>query len=158
MSDLSPEAVEIERYGPLDLDAIMEIEVASFTAPWSRSSYEELAPLDSVDIWVARAGGRLVGYMLFQHVGSEMELHTLAVAPDMRRRGIAKRLLETMSSEAARLDVKDIFLQVRPTNGAARALYGAMGFKEVGLRRAYYKDDGEDALVLKLVMGERQQE
>ena len=143
-------AVTIERYAPRDIDELMAIEVRSFSAPWSRESYEELWPLESVDIWVARLGGGLVGYMLLQHIGEEMELHTLATSPEMRRRGVARKLLGHMIDEAKRLGVLRIFLQVRPSNAPARALYASLGFLPVGLRRKYYKDDDEDALVLKL--------
>jgi len=146
-------AVTIERYAPKDIDELMAIEVRSFSAPWSRESYEELWPLESVDIWVARDGGKLAGYMLLQHIGEEMELHTLATAPEMRRRGVARRLLTHMMDEARRMGVLRIFLQVRPSNAPARALYASLGFLPVGLRRKYYKDDDEDALVLKLEIG-----
>lgn len=143
-------SLRIEPYAQADLDGLMEIENLSFTAPWSRQSYEELWPLESVDIWVARHGTELVGYMLFQHIGEEMELHTLGVRPERRRQGIARRLIEHMIAEARRLGVRRIFLQVRPSNEAARALYGVFGFKVIGLRHGYYRDNNEDALVLRL--------
>lgn len=143
-------ALCIEPYGPGDLDALMEIENRAFTAPWSRQSYEELWPLESVDIWVARRGKELVGYMLLQHIGEEMELHTLGVRPELLRQGIARGLMEHMISEARRLGIRRIFLQVRPSNAPARSLYDAFGFKAVGVRHGYYRDDNEDALVLRL--------
>lgn len=142
----------IVRYTPADLDALMEIENASFTAPWSRESYEELAPLESISIWVAKTGEKLAGYMLLQHVAGEMELHTIAVAEDLRRRGIGMRLMEHMLEESRRLGVNRIFLQVRPSNAAARRLYEKFGFRAVGIRRAYYRDNFEDALVMRLEM------
>ena len=140
----------IERYAPSDIEELMAIEVRSFTAPWSRSSYEDLAPLESIDIWVARSGSEMAGYMLLQHIGDEMELHTLAAKPEMRRCGVARALLNHMLAEADRLGVLRIYLQVRPSNAPARSLYDSFGFKPIGLRRNYYKDDNEDALVLKL--------
>lgn len=144
------EELRIERYAPSDIDELMAIELRSFTAPWSRESYEELAPLESIDIWVARAGDALAGYMLLQHVGEEMELHTLATRPELRRAGVARGLLTHMVAEARRLGSTRIFLQVRPSNAPARALYDSLGFRPIGLRRKYYKDNDEDALVLKL--------
>lgn len=145
--------LKVERYSPSDIDELMAIELRSFTAPWSKDSYEELAPLESIDIWVARAGAEMVGYMLLQHIGDEMELHTLAAKPEMRRRGVARTLLTHMIGEAKRLGIARIFLQVRPSNAPARSLYDAFGFRPVGLRRRYYKDNDEDALVLKLEIG-----
>ena len=144
------EELSIDRYAPSDIDELMAIELRSFTAPWSRESYEELAPLESIDIWVARANGLLAGYMLLQHVGEEMELHTLATKPELRRSGVARALLTHMIAEARRLGSTRIFLQVRPSNAPARALYDAFGFRPIGLRRRYYKDNDEDAFVLKL--------
>lgn len=140
----------IERYVPADLDALMEIENEAFSAPWTRQSYEDLAPLESVDIWVAREGEALVGYMLLQHIGEEMELHTLAVKADRRRCGIARDLLLHMIAEAGRLGITRIYLQVRPSNAPARALYTSLGFRVIGLRHQYYQDNAENALVMRL--------
>lgn len=137
-------------YGPSDLDELMEIEFESFTAPWSRKSYEELAALENVDIWVARLGRELVGYMLIQYMDDDAELHTFAVKRGLRRRGIGRRLMDHMLSEADRRKVRRIYLQVRPSNDAAAALYDKLGFKIVGIRPAYYHDNKEDALVMRL--------
>lgn len=155
MSDVadSPAQLQIERFLPSDLDALMEIENISFGAPWSRESYEELSQLESVEIWTAKRGEELVGYMLFQHVGEEMELHTIAVKPGLRRQGLGRILMEHMIAEARRAGVVRIFLQVRSSNGQAKALYETFGFRTVGIRRHYYRDDDEDALVMKWEVG-----
>lgn len=142
--------IKIEKYSPSDLDRIMEIEFASFSAPWSRQSYEELAPLDTIDIWVARESGRIVGYMLFQHIAEDMELHTIAVESRSQRKGIAALLIDYMVKKAHEYGTKKIFLQVRPSNDAARNLYLKKGFVPVGIRKGYYNDNGEDALVMRL--------
>lgn len=143
-------ALRIERYDPVDLDSIMSIELASFSAPWSRESYQELAPLESIDIWIIKDSDELIGYMLLQHVSNEMELHTLAIKPNRRRSGVARILLNYMIDEARRLNVSKIFLQVRPSNIPARSLYNSFGFKLIGIRRRYYQDNDEDALVMRL--------
>lgn len=144
------EDVIIERYAPSDLDRIMEIELVSFTVPWSRESYEELSPLESIDFWVAKSGREVVGYTLFQHIMEEMELHTFAVDVNWRRRGVGRKLLNHMIGEAKKKGVLRIFLQVRPSNMNARVLYESLGFKPIGLRPNYYRDDGEAAIVMKL--------
>lgn len=144
------DGLRIEPFDPTDLDALMEIENSSFTLPWSRQSYEELWPVAGIAIWVARLDHEMAGYMLLQTVGEEMELHTFAVRPDLRRRRIGRRLLEFMIEEAQGEGVKRIFLQVRPTNSPARALYEKMGFAAVGIRRRYYRDNDEDAFVMRL--------
>lgn len=142
--------IRIQPFDPSDLDELMVIENISFAVPWSRESYEELWPLDTVRIWIARAGDKFVGYYLVQSVGIEMELHTFAVKPEHRRRGIGSMLLNHMIGEAKKHGVERIYLQVRPSNSAARALYYKLGFVSVGIRRGYYRDNNEDALVMRL--------
>ena len=142
--------LSIEPYHHSDLDDMMEIENQSFPAPWTRSSYEQLAVHDDVDIWIARLGRELVGYMLMQHSGEDMELHTFAVKPEHRRCGIGSKLLEHMDGEARRKGVLRIDLKVRPSNHEARALYEKFGFKVIGTWHAYYHEDKEDALVMRM--------
>lgn len=137
-------------YYPADLNEIMEIENRSFSAPWSRNSYEELYVLDSVDIWVARIGDELVGYMLLQYQADEMEVHTFAVKPERRREGIGTKLMDHAMDEARGRGVKYIYLQVRPSNEAAANLYRRFGFQVAGIRHGYYHDNKEDALVMRL--------
>ena len=141
------------RIAPLeaaDLDELMEIENRSFSLPWSRASYEEFWPLPSISIWIAREGSAVVGYYLLQHVGDEMELHTFAVKPECRRRGIGTRLLKHMLEQVRHCGARHVFLQVRPSNAAACALYEKFGFVVVGKRRRYYRDNDEDAFVMRL--------
>jgi [ribosomal protein S18]-alanine N-acetyltransferase len=149
--DGDPE-IRIEAFDPSDLDSLMEIENRSFTLPWSRGSYEELWPLATIDIRVARAGDELVGYYLVQMVGDEVELHTFAVKPEHRRRRIGERLLTHAIDAAKGRGAQHMFLQVRPSNAPARALYDKMGFIVVGKRRRYYRDNDEDALVMRLTI------
>jgi len=144
------ESIRIVPFELADLDALMEIEDQSFAVPWSRASYEELWPLPNISIWVAKEAGALVGYYLLQCVGDEAELHTYAVKPESRRRGIGEHLLRHMVEELKRRRVRRVFLQVRPSNAPARALYDKMGFAPVGIRRRYYRDNDEDAFVLRL--------
>lgn len=144
------EKLSIEPFRPEDLDAIMEIEDSSFTAPWSRKSYEELWPQESIDFWVARQGGKLVGYYLVQTSGLEQELHTFAVDPDRRGRGIGRSMMKHMLERARGRGVEYIYLQVRPSNQEAKELYKSLGFVGIGMRRNYYRDNFEDALVMGL--------
>jgi ribosomal-protein-alanine N-acetyltransferase len=132
-----------------DIDEIMVIEDKSFPAPWTRESYLELAPLDTISFFVVKHEKRVVGYMLYQTWTSEMELHTIAVEPGLRRRGIGRLMIEHLMSDAISRGVSRVFLQVRPSNEAARALYKAFGFYVVGVRHRYYRDNQEDALVMR---------
>ncbi len=142
--------LSIEPFKPSDLDAMMEIEDASFSAPWSRKSYEDLWEQESIEIWVSRIGDELVGYYLVQTVRDEQELHTFAVKAALRRRGIGRAMMEHLIGRSRGRGVKHIFLLVRPSNHEARELYRSMGFVGIGIRRNYYRDNFEDALVMLL--------
>jgi len=142
--------MEIVPFEEADLDEIMEIENVSFAAPWSRQCYLDLAPLDTISFFVVKDEGKVLGYMLYQSSGEEMELHTIAVSPGHRREGIAKKMIEHMISDGKGRGILRFFLQVRPSNDSARALYKKYGFTTIGIRKNYYRDNFEDALVMKL--------
>ncbi len=127
---------------------MMEIEVRSFALPWTRQSYEDLAPLDTIRIWVAKQEGAVVGYMLYQFWGEELELHSIAVKPELRGQGIGAELVEHMLVQAAGIGVQRIYLLVRPSNAAALTLYRRYGFELVGVRHKYYSDNNENALIM----------
>ena len=144
--------IRIFPFKEADLDRIMEIENVSFASPWTRQCYLDLSPLESISFFVVRDGEELVGYMLYQVWGEEMELHTIAVDPARRRQGIAKKMISFMHEDAKKRGIDRIFLQVRPSNEAARSLYQSFGFSVIGVRKGYYRDNLEDALVMRLDM------
>ena len=94
--------------------------------------------------------GILVGYALYAIVAPEAELLNLAVLPTYRRRGLAAALLDFADGYLRRAEVTDVFLEVRKSNTAAKTLYLARGFCEVGVRRAYYRFPTEDAILMAL--------
>ena len=145
---MTDEPIVIVRYDPDDLDQMMAIEVRAFTAPWSRQSYEDLVTLDSIHIWVAKQGDEVVGYMLYQFWGDELELHNITTKPEREREGIGTMLMEHMLTQAGLIGIRRIYLLVRPSNEAARALYGKYGFTVVGVRHKYYRDNAENALLM----------
>ncbi|HVZ48837.1 MAG TPA: ribosomal protein S18-alanine N-acetyltransferase [Gemmatimonadaceae bacterium] len=133
-----------------DLDAIHAIEVASFATPWSRASFRDVMMSDAARLVVATdATGAVVGFAVVVAAADEAELANLAVAPAARRSGVARNLVEHVLAAAEAGGARDVFLEVRESNAAARALYAAFGFAEVGRRRAYYQAPDEDALVLR---------
>jgi len=144
------QAVEIAPFNYDDIDEIMAIENVSFSAPWTQDSYLDLAPLETISFYVVKLQGRVVGYMLYQTWAEEMELHTIAVAPAHRRQGLAKKMMEHIIHDASTRGVERIFLQVRPSNEAARSLYQSFGFYIIGIRKRYYRDNQEDAEVMRL--------
>ena len=135
---------------PGDLDAVLEIEGASFTSPWTREMY--VAELKNVGVsfcYVARDPDRTVlGFCSFWRIVDELHINNLAVAPPYRRRGIASALMAYVLNEGARLGARRATLEVRRSNDVARRLYAQLGFSPAGVRPAYYTNPIEDALVL----------
>lgn len=132
-----------------DLGPVLEIETASFSTPWSRATFDRLLSQETAGTLVAVAAGTVLGYAVYWHVKDEAELGNLAVDPDHRRRGVARRLLHEVLSSARREGAAALYLEVRESNRAARSLYGTEGFRNVGRRRGYYGSPDEDALVLR---------
>ena len=137
---------------PADIDAILGIEEASFTNPWTKEMY--LAELENKGIsycYLAKAGGpggAIVGFCSFWRVLDELHINNLAVAPANRRAGVGSALLSHVLQTGATLGAERATLEVRRSNQEARALYERFGFSVAGVRRAYYTNPVEDALVL----------
>lgn len=133
-----------------DLSALEALEQAAFTAdPWTKLMLRgEIGADGAFQIVLPAEGsnGRLLGYASFRHVADEAELLRIAIHPEARRRGLARRILETGLEELQRRNVRCCFLEVRPHNLPARALYERLGFEQVGSRKGYYPD-GSDGLV-----------
>jgi [ribosomal protein S18]-alanine N-acetyltransferase len=133
-----------------DLDAVLAIEAESFTSPWTREMY--VAELENVGVsfcYLARdESGATVGFCSFWRVLDELHVNNLAVAHAYRRRGIATALMAFVLNEGVRLGAHRATLEVRRANDAARQLYERLGFVAAGVRRAYYTNPIEDALVL----------
>ena len=93
--------------------------------------------------------GTMLGYGGFSVAADEAEIITVAVSPDARRKGIGRALTGRMLEDARKLGASAIFLEVRASNTAARSLYTHLGFEEIGVRRGYYRDPREDAVLMK---------
>jgi ribosomal-protein-alanine N-acetyltransferase len=135
---------------PADIDAILAIEQASFTNPWTRDMY--LAELENEGVsyfYLAKnATGLVVGFCSFWRVLDELHINNLAVAPAERGAGVATALLTRVLADGATLGARRATLEVRRSNTPARCLYEKLGFSITGVRPAYYTNPVEDALVL----------
>jgi [ribosomal protein S18]-alanine N-acetyltransferase len=133
-----------------DLEAVLRIEQASFVNPWTREMY--LAELENRGVsycYVARNAAReVVGYCSFWHVADELHINNLAVAPAYRGVGVGTALLRAVLQRGDELGARRATLEVRRANEAARRLYERLGFTVGGVRRAYYTNPVEDALIL----------
>ena len=142
--------VELRPLQLRDLSAIERIERASYPTPWSRSMFaSELAKPSSVclgafDLETAE----LVGYLVISRYVDAWHVMNVAVEPAHRRRGIATMLLERLFELTAGRGQRGYTLEVRISNVGAVALYGRLGFKPRGVRRGYYTDNREDALIM----------
>ncbi len=137
-----------------DLPEVTALEKVCYGDPWPDSAFASLPDNSRVYFAVARdEAGRVAGYVVAWFVVHEGELANLAVAPDQRRKGIARTLLDAMLNDATGRGVSEVYLEVRESNLAARHLYASRGFQEVGRRRRYYRTPEEDALILRLTLG-----
>lgn len=138
--------------GPMalaDVHAAHEIERMSFATPWPAYAFEqELRGNRLARYLVARAGDELVAFAGLWIMVDEAHVTTISVHPQWRRRGIARQLMLGLAEVAAMVGARRMTLEVRPSNAAALALYGELGFEVAGRRPRYYSDDGEDALVM----------
>ncbi len=138
-----------------DLPTVLAIEVASFALPWTQEMFEnELAREDISQVLVARLAGAgtpppVAGYICVWAVGEELHINNIAVDPRWRRRGIAGGLLEAALEHGRLRGARRAFLEVRASNVAAQALYRRFGFESAGIRKRYYDQPIEDAVIMK---------
>jgi ribosomal-protein-alanine N-acetyltransferase len=143
VSDLRIRRLELEH-----LDAIEVIERRSYPTPWSRSMFAgELAKPASICLG-AFDGEQLVGYMIISRYVDAWHVMNVAVDPDHRRRGIATMLLERLFESTDDGARRGYTLEVRVSNEGAIKLYEGAGFRARGVRRGYYTDNREDALIM----------
>ena len=133
-----------------DVDAIHAIEVASFGDPWKRNGFRDLILGGNATVVVAEQVGSIVGFAVSYAGADEAEIANVAVATPARRAGIGRALVEHVISASSANGATKVFLEVRESNVAARALYGSRGFVERSRRPAYYTDPREDAVVMRL--------
>lgn len=155
---MTPPGVAVRPAAEADLPALASLEAGSFTGPgspaWSRDLLAgELAQPTALVLVAVGEGPGPIGYAAFRHVGPESELLRVAVAPAARKRGVGRALVEDGLARLRERGVATCFLEVRPTNAPALALYEPLGFRTVDRRRRYFAD-GADALVLRLELGQ----
>ncbi len=134
-----------------DIDGIYAIETSSFRSPWARSAFpSEVEGRSWSRVVVAECEGEVVGFMIYWIILEEIHLLNLAVHPKWRGRGIGRCIVNHLLDMAALEGQETVLLEVRRSNHKAQNLYYSLGFEQLGLRRNYYSDNGEDALVMRL--------
>jgi ribosomal-protein-alanine acetyltransferase len=147
--------VRIRSMAAADLDRLVEIAAALDHAPhWPRQVYESVLDSSSPKriglIAEDSRTGSVMGFAVAGLVPPEAELELIAVSAGYQRRGVARRLYEAMADELGRSQVREVLLEVRESNRAARAFYTSLGFVDEGRRPAYYADSVEDAVLMRL--------
>ena len=131
-----------------DVDAVTEIERATFARPWSQESFrQEMERNKAARYLVALRDGRIVGYAGAWIILDESHITNIAVAEEERGKGIGRRLTEALMQYISNLGAAYATLEVRVSNERAQHLYKSLGFVSVGKRKRYYEDNGEDAFL-----------
>jgi [ribosomal protein S18]-alanine N-acetyltransferase len=132
-----------------DLDDVLELEHQSFTLPWSKEAfYNELHHNQHAVYVVIEDDGKIVGYCGTWLILDEAHITNIAVLPTYRGRGLGEKLLRYMMNFSKSRNVVTMTLEVRVSNFVAQSLYEKLGFKKGGIRKNYYSDNGEDAIVM----------
>ncbi len=133
-----------------DLEAVLAIEKAAFTLPWTLGMFEREIVMPISRFYVLLAGDELAGYAGFWKVIGEAHILNFAIAPGHRRQGYGRRLLASMLDAARAETMRRAVLEVRASNAAAFKLYESFGFRRLGVRPGYYPDNDEDAAIMGL--------
>jgi len=141
--------IELRRLEPRDLDTVEEIEQTSYPTPWSRSMFvAELRKPSALALGAYSEEGGLIGYAFVSRYVDAWHVMNVAVAAGYRRRGVATTLLERLFELTASDPRSGYTLEVRVSNTQAIRLYERLGFEARGIRRGYYTDNREDAVIM----------
>lgn len=130
-----------------DIEAVAELEAATFSMPWSKQGFTDILYREDVLFLVAREE-TLLGYAGVYCTAEEGEITNVAVAPQARRRGVARALIEELTAQLFKRGIDRIVLEVRVSNEPAIRLYGQAGFQTAGTRKNFYDKPSEDAYVM----------
>lgn len=149
---MEEDALEIGPYEEGDMEEIIAIERDSFQTPWSERIFRNEMTCPVSRMLVGRScqqrGKIVAGYLIYWHVEDEIHIHNIAVRTEMRRKGIATRMLAEALRRSRREGARRVTLEVRRSNLPAQEMYGKFGFTVEGVRRGYYSDNREDALIM----------
>ncbi len=145
---LAGQPIRLRELTAADVPAVAAVERRVFSDPWPESAFHSELSQGLAWARVAELDGALAGYLLAWMGAGAGHIGNVAVTPEARRRGVARALLEELLGRAGVVGVTRVTLEVRAANFAAQALYRAYGFRLAGLRRGYYRDTGEDALIM----------
>ncbi len=140
--------IELRLLGPADSEALARLEASVFPDAWDAGQFERVLGQDRFLAVGAFNASGLCAYLTSYSVAAELEIVNVAVVPALRGRGLGRKLLTYFLEQGRLRGACRAVLEVRSGNVAARALYAGCGFARAGVRKGYYADSGEDALVL----------
>jgi len=140
--------ITIDGLNAADPPYLAELDKRCFAIPWSEKAFADELTNPLAHYFIARDGGKVIGYAGFWEVCGEGDITNVAVDEAYRRQRIGSRLIEEMIKAAAERGLELLTLEVRRSNIAAQGLYRKYGFEMIGERRAYYADNREDALIM----------
>lgn len=140
--------MRIERIAPSYIEGIAALERTCFAAPWSEASLANLCGTLGTGFVCLDDSARVIGYIGLWFAPDEWQITNVATHPDFRRRGVARALLKATKEAALASGILELSLEVRASNEGAVRLYEQQGFYRAGVRRGFYKNPTEDALVM----------
>ena len=138
----------IRRMTDADVDGVAAVEAATFPTPWSRDAFASEMKNVAARYLVAEQDGRVIGYAGAWVILDESHITNIAVLSDFRGQGIGRRLTQGLMQYLSNLGAVYATLEVRRSNTVAQNLYVSLGFIKLGVRKRYYEDNGEDALIM----------
>ena len=132
-----------------DVAAVAALEAANFSRPWSYDAFFQTLSDENYIVIIAKDADALLGYCVLLCTGDEADITNVCTAPEARGRGVAMDMLNALMEAGCDRGVKEFFLEVREGNVPARSLYTKLGFEEIGLRKNYYEEPKEHAVLMK---------
>lgn len=141
--------IKIRRAHLGDIDGVHAVEVETFSTPWSRAAFEaEMTDNELAYYLVLEKEGKTIGYAGMWLIVDEAHVTNVAISTAFRGQGLGELLMQSLIELARQRGARSMTLEVRATNGVAQSLYTKLGFSKKGIRRQYYSDNKEDALIM----------
>lgn len=131
-----------------DCEQVAAIEAESFSLPWSLKAFTDTVEKENFRYFVAEETGEILGYCGFLFVLDEAEIPNVCVKASARKQGVGRKMMNVLVEEAEKLGIATLFLEVRESNTAARTLYTSLGFVEDGIRKNFYEQPTENAVLM----------
>ncbi|MBQ9768360.1 MAG: ribosomal protein S18-alanine N-acetyltransferase [Lachnospiraceae bacterium] len=143
-------SVEILRMTEADVAAVAALEKDNFSRPWSYDAFYKTLSDDNYIVLLAKEAETLLGYCVLLCTGEEADITNVCTRSEARGKGVATALMTELLEQGKKRGVAEYFLEVREGNTPARGLYQKMGFEEIGMRKNYYEEPKEHAVLMKL--------